>query len=126
MGYKPQALKELDRDYIRWVKRRLDTGALIGWIAEDQFGNSIGGGVLWLRPRARPPPNSRTVPYLTSMYTEPAFRGKGVGSTIIREAIKWSRTHGFTSIVIHSGEGATGFYPRFGFKRTWEMECDLV
>lgn len=126
MGYDQELLHGLDHDYERWATSRLLNGTLIGWIIENHLGDIIGGGVLWFRQGARPPPTSRVQPYLTSMYTEPAYRGKGVASLLVREAIKWSRSHGYTSIVIHTSYMARGFYSRFGFKRTWEMECELT
>jgi len=126
MGYDKAQLRELDHDYRPWVRRRLLNGTLIGWIVENQFGSVVGGAVLWLRKGARAPPTSGTQPYLTSMYTEPTYRGRGVASLLVREAIKWTRSHGYGSILIHTSNKARGFYPRFGFKRTWEMECDLT
>ena len=126
MGYKPPQLRELDHDYRSWARRRLLNGTLIGWIAENQSGSVVGGTVLWLRKGARALPTSGVQPYLTSMYTEPTYRQRGVASLLVREAIKWTRSHGYTSILIHSSDMARSFYPRFGFKRTWEMECELT
>jgi len=125
MGYDKVRLRELDRDYRPWVSRRLLNGTLIGWIVKNRLGNVVGGAVLWLRKGARAPPTSGIQPYLTSMYTEPKYRGNGVASLLVRESIKWVRSHGYHSILIHTSNKARRFYPRFGFKRTWEMECEL-
>jgi len=126
MGYDRAKLRELDHDYRRWARRRLLSGTLIGWIVEDRLGVVVGGAVLWLRKGARAPPTSRIQLYLTSMYTEPTYRGNGVASLLVQEAIKWARSHGYASILIHTSKMARSFYPRFGFKRTWEMECNLT
>jgi GNAT superfamily N-acetyltransferase len=126
MGCTQSTLERLDRDYERWVRRRLISGSLIGWIVENRIGDIVGGGVLWLRPNARPPPNPRVLPYLTSMYTEPAYRGRGIASLVVREAIRWSKANGYPTIVLHTSPSAKRFYPHFGFIRTWEMQCDLA
>jgi GNAT superfamily N-acetyltransferase len=125
MGLDPLALEHLDCEYKQWTRTRLKSGTLKGWVVENGEGRVVGGGVLWLRPSARPPPTSRVQPYLTSMFTESAYRKRGVATLVLQEAAKWSRTHGYTSILIHTSDMARKFYPHFGFKRTWEMECPL-
>ena len=126
MGFDVLALKQLDHEYRRWARRRLRNGTLKAWVVENREREAVGGGVLWLRPSARAPPNSGVQPYLTSMYTQQKYRGKGVASLVVREAIKWTRANGYRSIVIHASKMARTFYPRFGFRRTWEMECKLT
>ena len=59
------------------------------------------------------------------MYTEPGFRGRGVGTQILRMAIKWAQSNGYSRIVLHASKAGRSLYLRQGFERTWEMRLDL-
>ncbi len=78
-------LEAADRAYRRWVRSKLKTGKLVGWVAEDSGGKIVGGGCVWLQPE-QPRPGAKWLvqPYLLSMYTEPKFRGRGVASKIAK------------------------------------------
>lgn len=122
-------LRELDRAdvaYRRWAAGRLRDGSLTGWIVEGQAGLVVGGGCVWLQP-SQPRPGRRNMvqPYLLSMYTLPGFRGKGVASRIVREAVMWTGRKGFASLKLHASEMGRGVYRGLGFKRTWEMRLEL-
>ena len=60
-----------------WIKQKISEGSLIGFIAKTQGGQVVGSGCVWMREE---PPGPKTLalkePYLMSMYTEKAFRGK--------------------------------------------------
>ena len=126
MGYRNSViLEQMDRQYRRWLRRRMSSETVIGWLVEDLDGKVIGGGCLWLRPNARPPPNSNVNPYLTSMFTERSFRSMGIGSLIVREAIKWCKAKGYKSILLNPSKNSRRFYTHLGFKRTWEMQFEF-
>ena len=139
MGYKNKAeLDAADRVYRRWAKPRLKTGALVGFIVEAD-GQIAGSGCLWLRPVQPVPVPGRPgftcpeyhrgkggrQPYLFSMYTEHAFRGKGVATMIVEESIRWAKAKGFQRITLHASDMGKSIYEKFGFKQTWEMKLDL-
>ncbi len=119
-------LDEADRIYKKWARQRLKTGRLVAWLAENNDGAVIGSGCIWMQPtQSRPGANRAIQPYLLSMYTEPAFRGKGVASKIVDEAVKWSKKSSFSRILLHASEKGRSLYANKGFKRTWEMKLDL-
>ncbi len=64
-------------------------------------------------------------PYLLSMYTEPAFRGKGVASRIVESAVDWTKKQGYPSLRLHTSEMGRPVYQKLGFKRAWEMKLDF-
>ena len=66
-----------------------------------------------------------TVPYLLSMFTEPAHRGKGYASRIVREAVSWARMHGYDAVTLHASDYGESIYRREGFTRTVEMRLRL-
>jgi GNAT superfamily N-acetyltransferase len=64
-------------------------------------------------------------PYLMSMYTETAFRRKGIAKSIVCNAIAWSREHGYDKINLHASEMGRHLYESLGFSATTEMRLRL-
>ena len=56
---------------------------------------------------------------IDSMFVEEGFRGRGIGSELVRHALDWLESAGATSKVVtvaHANEEALAFYKRFGFQ----------
>jgi diamine N-acetyltransferase len=56
---------------------------------------------------------------IDSMFVEEEFRGRGIGSDLVRRALAWLQSAGATSKVVtvaHANEEALAFYKRFGFQ----------
>jgi GNAT superfamily N-acetyltransferase len=123
MGVKDKRqLASADKAYGRWAGERLRDRTLHGWVVENGEGLVVGSGCLWLQPRQPSPGNSENFqPYLLSMYTMPGYRGKGLASKIVQEAVKWTRQNRYASLRLHASEMGRGVYRKLGFKRTWEM-----
>ena len=119
-------LDEADPVYRKWARARLKSGRFVAWVVEKGDGQIVGGGSVWLKP-VQPRPGSKAAvhPYLLSMYTERNFRGMGVGSLIIKEAVKWSKRNGYPSLLLHASIVGRRLYRKLGFKRTWEMRRNL-
>jgi GNAT superfamily N-acetyltransferase len=88
------------------------------WAAEED-GRLV--GAMWLQTVPRVPAPGRSDPrpigYLTNAYVEPAFRGQGLGSTMLAAVLEHCETHGFELIVAWPADDAYGFYERAGFTR---------
>jgi GNAT superfamily N-acetyltransferase len=109
-----------------WIKKMLSEGRLIGFIVKTESDQVAGSGCIWLREQPPRFSDSRLeAPYLMSMYTEEAFRRKGVASLIVQKAIEWSKTHGYSTITLNASEEGIPLYERFGFKMTTEMRLKL-
>ncbi len=77
-----------------WIGRRLAEGKLVGFIAKTPGGEVAGSGCVWIREEQPRPTNPRQeMRYLMSMYTERAFRRKGVATLIVKKAIEWCMDH---------------------------------
>ncbi len=114
-----------DREYAKWVRTNLRNKTLVGWLVEAGRGRVVGGGTIWLRQvQPRPGSNSLRQPYLLSMYTERDYRGMGVASLVVQEAMAWSRKNGYSSLALHASKMGRGVYGRLGFRRSWEMRID--
>ena len=58
---------------------------------------------------------------LLGMFTEPAWRGKGIARRIVQAAMRWSRERGYPRITLHASKMGRPVYEKLGFERTWEM-----
>ena len=116
-----------DREYRKWARRRMKRKELVAWISETIPGNRpVAGGAVWMIPHQPRPGNpAGSTPYLLSMYTDPDFRGRGLASRIVREAMRWSRDNGYKRMHLHASKFGRSVYRRLGWERTWEMRVDL-
>jgi GNAT superfamily N-acetyltransferase len=122
MGVKDRPeLAQGDVDYRRWAKRLMKRGELVGFVA-SAGGVAIASGCVWLQERQpRPGFAGGGVPYLLSMFTEPAWRGRGLATRIVKAAIAWCRAEGHGVMTLHASKMGRGVYEKLGFERTWEM-----
>lgn len=126
VGLAEDRLEAGDRAFRRWARTRLRSGTLVGFIVESTAGEALASGCLWLMPTQPRPTGSGTVaPYLMSMYTEPAHRGEGHGTRIVRAAIRWSRERGHGMVLLHASTASERLYSKEGFGRTREMRLSL-
>ena len=119
-------ITEHDGLYRTWARRRLRTGELAGWVAETKAGKPVSSGLVWYRPdQPRPKLHSLVSPYILSMYTEPAWRGRGIATRIVRELLRSIGAAGYPNAELHASRFGRGMYGRLGFERTWEMRIWL-
>lgn len=61
---------------------------------------------------------------LTSLWVDPATRGKGVGDLLVVTVVDWARKAGYQTVFLWVAEGndhAERLYERNGFTRTGEL-----
>jgi ribosomal protein S18 acetylase RimI-like enzyme len=63
--------------------------------------------------------------YIWSVYTEPRYRGKGVGKSLTERAIIHLKTAGCTDVVLHASDAGAPMYEKLGFTRAGEMRLAL-
>jgi GNAT superfamily N-acetyltransferase len=122
-----EELADLDRAYARFVRREMKARRLSCYLAETREGKIVSGGAIWLRdtpPRVNFP--GGRIPYLMSFYTEPAYRGKGLATLIVKEAMKWGREKGYPWMMLHATAAGRGVYERLGWEPTTEMRYKIT
>ena len=62
-------------------------------------------------------------PWLAAVYVEPSFRGRGVGSDLVRQAVRRAADLGATRVYIYTDD-APGFYERLGWSTVVEEEYE--
>ncbi|MWC30538.1 GNAT family N-acetyltransferase [Paenibacillus sp. MMS18-CY102] len=58
--------------------------------------------------------------YVTNVYTRPAYRNQGIGSTIHAALEQWSKEHAVEFIILWPSKDSVKFYARNGFSRCEE------
>ncbi|HLM70317.1 MAG TPA: GNAT family N-acetyltransferase [Thermoplasmata archaeon] len=117
-----EEIVEHDPRYRRWMRPRLLSEEVTGFVADGPDGQPVGSGLVWFRSdQPRPKMPTLVTPYILSMYTHPDWRGKGIASGIVRRLVAACRERGYPSVVLHASEQGRSVYSRLGFERTWEM-----
>jgi len=121
-GHSEDRLDAHDRLYRRWARQRLRSGRFFAWVAANARGEIAASGAVWLQDtQPHPRIGLGPVPYLLSMYTEPAHRGHRLATRIVQEAMKWAKGEGFGRMTLHASIQGRNVYRRLGWERTWEM-----
>ena len=64
-------------------------------------------------------------PYVMSMYTVPKYRGLGVATKIVKNAMSWTSRLGYSRLTLHASDDGRRVYKKLGFERSWEMRLEL-
>ncbi|MCI4362207.1 MAG: GNAT family N-acetyltransferase [Thermoplasmata archaeon] len=125
-GRSRAALARHGPEYLAWLVPRLVSAELVAFVAEDSKGAPTGSGAVWFQP-SHPRPGSPAVraPYIFSMYTLPAARGRGVATAIVNEVAALSRRLGYGRVSLHASAMGRGVYERMRFLPTTEMQLPL-
>ncbi len=111
----------------RWFRRELAAGRLWGYVAETTAREPVGGGLLWLQPRLPSPRFSQRVgPYIFSVYTDPAHRGRGIATQLVAALVDSAAARGYVRVELHSTEMGRHVYERLGFEPTTQMRKVLA
>lgn len=105
----------------RYLHQALPGGEYRGWVAEAG-GVVIASGGLVIQ---RLPPSPRNMDgrhgYIMNIYTEPAWRRKGVATAILTTILDYLRSLGVPVATLHATQDGRPVYERFGFEQTNEM-----
>ena len=133
MGQLPAGLSDTLIDAARaYFTQAIADGRYVGWVAEldDRSGEIVAGTGLQLRELLPRPDVARErlgrgpQALVLNVYTERAWRRRGVADALMRELLRWCRGNGIESVVLHaSGEGRP-LYEKLGFTPTNEMRYD--
>jgi GNAT superfamily N-acetyltransferase len=114
------------------LHRMIERNQYVGWLASphDEPDKIIAGAGVTLREVApHPQPNalgkfeivSGRQAIIQNVYTEPAWRRRGLGTLLMKEIIAWSRKTGIDSLVLHASAEGRPLYEKLGFVTTTEM-----
>jgi GNAT superfamily N-acetyltransferase len=116
-----------------WLRHAMPAGEYQGWLAEDAAGHVVAGAGVQLRPiMPRPRPGGTPEPLLApqalllNVYTDAAWRRRGLAERLLRAALAWTATHGVSSVVLHASPQGRALYERLGFRATNEMRYEAA
>lgn len=125
-GRTERTLARHRRSYLAWVVPKIAAAEVIAWIAEDASRTALGSGAVWFQPtHPRPGSDATRTPYVLSVYTVPAARGRGVASAVTREALRLARRSGYGRVTLHASSMGRPVYARLGFLTTSEMKYPM-
>ena len=133
MGELPASVYDKLIDAARaYLTQAVTDGRYVGWVAELDAGSReiIGGAGLQLRELLPRPDVARErlvrgpQGLIVNVYTERAWRRKGVADALMRELLQWCRGNGIESVVLHASDEGRPLYERLGFRPTNEMRYD--
>jgi len=103
-------------------------GACEAWLAESPNGVAIGSVAMLIYPRLPSPESAATAEgYLLNVYTDRAWRGRGVAAALVDASIARARGLGLGRIRLHATEAGQRVYEKAGFRsRVDEMELRLT
>jgi GNAT superfamily N-acetyltransferase len=114
-----------------YFTRALPTGEYVGWIATADENEIVGGAGLQLR-QILPRPDLDRARIITgpqaivlNVYTEPAWRRRGVANRLMQHVLDWTSAHEIESVVLHAAPEARALYEKLGFVPTNEMRLAL-
>jgi len=112
--------------------KALPEGRYVAWVAEpdDRPGEIVGGAGIQVRellPRPHPA-GGRLLrgpqALVMNVFTERAWRRRGVAEALMREVLRWCRANGVESVVLHASEDGRPLYRKLGFTPTNEMRYE--
>ncbi len=107
-----EEVREATREYF---SRAMPAGEHCGVVAEVE-GIVVGcGGIVFME---RPPYQGNLKgreAYLMNMYTEPEWRGKGIGAAIVGELLRCAREAGAKRVSLDAEQNARRLYAKAGF-----------
>lgn len=128
MGEVPEALTiPLREASERALAALLANGDYVGWFATDAAGAVIAGAGVHIRPQlprislsgdrvAESP-----APLVVNVYTEPAWRGRGVARALMQRLMSWASEEDYERVVLHASDDGRPLYVSLGFTPTNEM-----
>jgi GNAT superfamily N-acetyltransferase len=119
--------RELLAASIPMLEALLISDDYVGWLASAEGGAVIAGAGAHIRaqlPRiARGAPRIETspVPLVVNVYTEPAFRRRGISRALMRSLQQWAIDAGYSRVVLHASDAGRPLYHSLGFEPSNEM-----
>lgn len=109
------ALLASTREY---VERNLPTHALRVWFAETGGEIITTGGMIFFDRMPTVGNKIGREAYLLSVYTRPAWRGRGIANVMMREMIDHAWEAGVGRIFLHASDAGRPIYEKLGFTTT--------
>jgi ribosomal protein S18 acetylase RimI-like enzyme len=117
---------EMNKVTTKYLERKLDKDEFVAWVGETDEGGIIACSAISFYELPPKPWNlDGKYAYVSSMFTEPDYRGKGLGGKLLHAALDYAREMDIKMVTLHATESGELLYRFFGFQKTSEMELLL-
>ena len=119
------ATDEMHKNFVPWVRERIEQGSYVGWIVEEN-GHAVGGAGLWVMDW--PPHFLDAKPgrgYLLNFYVAPEMRRRGLAGELLELSVAEARARGLRVVTLHASKYGRPVYESFGFHAGDEMLIEL-
>jgi len=127
MGYRNQVvLDAMAAAFLQWLRRKMQEGEYLAWLAVRADGSVAAGLGLWLMdwPPHMVGPGSRRGNIL-NVYTSPDSRRQGLARRLMEVALEWCRVNHIRAVILHSSKEGRPLYEKLGFQPTNEMRITI-
>jgi len=108
-------VEQFTAELTQWWETRRDSH--VAYVARTDDGVLVGMAWVAVLPRVpRPGAVSRTSGDIQTVFVEAAYRGKGLGSSLVDSAARDAMGRGSIRVTVHSGTKAVPVYERLGFQ----------
>jgi GNAT superfamily N-acetyltransferase len=128
MGQLPPALEgRMLEESTAALAIALGNATYAGWFALDAGGAVIAGAGVHIKPQLpRVTPDGQGIaaspaPLVVNVYTEPAWRGRGIARLLMHRLLGWAQSEGYDRVSLHASDAGRPLYASLGFKPTNEM-----
>lgn len=99
----------------KWITDAVEQTKWRCWVAEQ---DEVLVGALWLQLVEKvpnPTPEPEQFAYITNFFITESARGRGLGSRMLNEAIRWCRDQNVHLMILWSRKESRSLYERHGF-----------
>ncbi len=102
-------------------------GSYVGWLAIDASERVIAGAGAHIKPQLPRISQDRVrvalmpVALVLNVYTEPAWRRKGIARALMQRVMEWAAAEGIDRVLLHASDAGRPLYRSLGFVPTNEM-----
>jgi len=102
-------------------------GSYVGWLAIEAGGRVIAGAGAQIKPQLPRISHDGAgvavmpVALVLNVYTEPAWRRKGIARALMQRIMAWATDAGIDRVLLHASDAGRPLYQSLGFAPTNEM-----
>jgi GNAT superfamily N-acetyltransferase len=116
------AMARLSGDYL---KKAIAEGSFRAWLAFERDLAVAGGAVIVSPWPAHPYDLECRRATILNVYTDPAYRRRGLARLLMQTMIAWCQQAGFARVTLHASEDGRHLYESLGFEASNEMRLQL-
>lgn len=127
MGYgNGGQLDSVDAACEAYFSHAIQAGRYQGWLASTSEGKAIASGGLVVDEHPPGPDNlSGRIGYVMNLYTDPAYRRRGIARNVMGRIMERIQSTGITVAALHATDVGRPLYDQFGFAESNEVRAGV-